>query len=171
MGAGQFWRGATARDLADILAMADQLHPSFPEDPAVFAERLQLYPAGMRLLELNGRACGYLVSHPWRAREVPPLNTLLHRLPTEADTFYLHDLALLPAARGGGAARAIVEDMAAHARSQGFATMSLVAVNGSIAFWQRMGFAIAIEPTLAAKLASYEPAARLMMRDLGASGP
>ncbi len=164
--ADHLWRAATPADLPAIAAMADQVHPSFPEDPAIFAERMRLYPDGMRLLEQEGHACGYLVSHPWHAGAVPALNALLHRLPPDADTFYLHDLALLPAARGSGAARAIVEQMAEHSRGRGLASMSLVAVNGSVPFWQRLGFRIEDCPALAEKLASYEDAARLMLRRL-----
>nr|WP_314072680.1 GNAT family N-acetyltransferase [uncultured Roseococcus sp.] len=146
--------------------MAEQVHPSFPEDPAVFTERMQLYPDGMHLLERDGRACGYLVSHPWHAGTAPALNALLQRVPPEADTFYLHDLALLPAARGLGAARLIVEAMAEHAHSRGLASMSLVAVNGSVPFWERLGFAVENNPALTEKLKSYEQAARFMVRKL-----
>ena len=166
MSADQRWRAATSRDIPAILAIADQVHPSFPEDEAVFAERLRLYPAGVRLLERDGHPCGYLVSHPWRAGAAPALNALLRRLPTDADTFYLHDLALLTAARGTGAARIAVEQMAAHARAGGFASMSLVAVNGSVPFWRRLGFEVEEHPALEEKLGSYEPAARLMVRRL-----
>lgn len=160
------WRAMTSADLPAVSAMAAQVHPSFPEDPAVFAERLQLYPAGLHLLERGGEPCGYLVSHPWCLGAAPALNALLHRLPPEADTFYLHDLALLPAARGTGAARAIVGQMAAHARSGGFATMSLVAVNGSVPFWRGLGFGVEENAALAEKVRSYGPEARPMVRKL-----
>ena len=44
--------------------------------------------------------------------------------------------------------------------------MSLVAVNGSRGFWEKHGFAVKDEPSLAAKLASYEPTAVLMVKPL-----
>ena len=147
--------------------MADRLHPSFPEDPDVFTERLRLYPAGVRVLDCDGTACGYLISHPWRSGTVPALNTLLRHLPADADMYYLHDLALLPSTRGTGAARLIVEEMAEHARAKGYPVMGLVAVNGSVPFWRRCGFAVAEHAAMAETLASYEEAARLMIRDLG----
>ncbi len=161
-----FWRAMAPSDLSAVSAVAAQVHPAFPEDPAVFAERLQLYPDGMRLLERRGEACGYLVSHPWRLGAVPALNALLHRLPAEADTFYLHDLALLPSARGTGAARAIVAQMEEHARGAGFTVMSLVAVNGSVPFWRGLGFAVEDSAALAEKLRSYGAEARAMVRKL-----
>ena len=105
-----------------------------------------------------------MLSHPWTWGTLPPLNTLLKRLPPEPDTYYLHDLALLPAARGTGAAAMIVGDMLRHARGAGFASASLVAVNGSLPFWYKHGFREVPAPELVQKLASYGAAARLMVK-------
>ena len=64
----------------------------------------------------------------------------------------------------------IVGDIQRHARGLGFAHMSLVAVNGSLAFWHKHGFRAVrpqeLEPALVAKLASYEAAARFMVKAL-----
>ena len=59
-------------------------------------------------------------------------------------TYYLHDLALLPKARGLGAAGDIVGIALAQATVAGFRTASLVAVNNSQPFWQRQGFDVAM---------------------------
>lgn len=160
------WRALTTLDLPAVEAIAAKVHPNFPEDAAVFAERLRLYPEGTRLLELDGQPSGYILSHPWRFRQLPELNALLGALPADADTYYLHDLALLPAARGTGAAAMIVGDILRHARAAGFANMSLVAVNGSLPFWHKHGFRPVAAPELADKLASYETAARLLSKPL-----
>ena len=53
-----------------------------------------------------------------------------------------------------------------HARGAGFATVSLVAVNGSWAFWHKHGFRDVLAPELVGKLASYEKAARYMSKVL-----
>lgn len=160
------WRAMVPGDLPAVLAIADAVHPDFPEDPAVFAERLALYPAGCRVLDRGGGILAYVLSHPWAAASCPPLNRLLGALPDPAASYYIHDLALLPVARGSGAAPAIVTTLADHAAGLGLAAMSLVAVNGSAGFWRRQGFAEADIPALAAKLASYGPEARFMRRDL-----
>ena len=163
---GIHWRALTTLDLPAVEAIAAVVHPNFPEDLAVFAERLRLYPDGTRLLELGGVPSGYILSHPWRFRNLPALNSLLSALPEDADTYYVHDLALLPAARGTGAAAAIVGDILRHARGAGFANVSLVAVNGSRPFWHKHGFRAVQAPELAEKLQSYEEAARLMVKPL-----
>ncbi|MGV8856758.1 MAG: GNAT family N-acetyltransferase [Devosia sp.] len=162
------WRPLTPSDLPTVAAIAAIVHPGFPEDLAVLAERQQLYPDGTRLLELDGVAAGYVLSHPWRFRQLPALNALLGAIPADADTFYIHDLALLNKARGTGAAAMIVGEIQRHARARGFAHMSLVAVNDSLAFWHKHGFRAVrpqeLEPALIAKLASYETAAKFMVK-------
>lgn len=162
------WRPLTPSDLPAVEAIAAIVHPGFPEDAAVFAERQSLYPDGTRLLELDGVPAGYVLSHPWHFKQLPALNALLGAVPEHADTYYIHDLALLNKARGTGAAARIVGEIQRHARAHGFANMSLVAVNDSLPFWHKHGFR-ALSPSvlsaeLLAKLASYEAAARFMVK-------
>jgi len=163
---GVAWRAMTFYDLEAVAQIAATVHPSFYEAPEVLAERQQLYRHGAYLLEVNERPAGYVLSHPWRLGVLPALNSRLSALPEPADTYYIHDLALLPVARRVGAASFIVAALAKHARAQGYPTMSLVAVNASRGFWERHAFAAADAPDLAAKLATYEPAACLMVRQL-----
>ncbi len=99
----------TRADTPGLMSIAAVAHPSYPENEAVFAERLFLFPAGCRaLVGVDGRLHGYVVSHPWRDATPVPLNTLLAALPPQPTTLYLHDLALLPTARGTGAADEVV---------------------------------------------------------------
>ncbi len=160
------WRPLAATEIDRVEAIAAVVHPRFFEERVVFAERQQLYPAGTLLLEIDGNACGYILSHPWRRGMLPALNALLGAIPENADTYYIHDLALLPAARGSGAAAQIVAHLTRHARAAGFASMSLVAVNGSQGFWERQGFAVEEISGLADKLMSYEPEAKMMLKPL-----
>lgn len=160
------WRALTTLDLPVVETIAAKVHPDFFEDVTVFAERLRLYPDGSRLLELDGAPAGYLLSHPWPLRALPELNALLGAIPADANTYYIHDLALLNPARGTGAAAMIVGEILRHARGAGFATVSLVAVNGSWAFWHKHGFRDVVAPELVEKLASYEKAARYMSKVL-----
>jgi GNAT superfamily N-acetyltransferase len=153
-------------DLPAVMKVAALVHPDYPEDEAVFAERLRLAPEGCHVLAAGeGALRGYLVSHPWPAGAVPPLNSLLGRIPPGTANWYLHDLALLPAARGSGAAGAIVGAIARHAAQTGYTSLALVAVNDSGGFWRRQGFREVRDPALALKLASYDDAARYMRRD------
>ncbi|WP_342751722.1 GNAT family N-acetyltransferase [Bosea psychrotolerans] len=160
------WRPMTDADLPAVLAVAGVVHPAYPEDEAVFAERLRLFPAGCLVLAGPGGLRGYVVSHPWRPGQPPALNSLLGGIPMDAASYYIHDLALLPDVRGAGAAGRIVDRLVVLARSEGLAGLALVAVNASRGFWERHGFRVAHDPALAEKLGSYDDAARYMVRDL-----
>lgn len=155
-----------AADLPAVIAAAAAVHPDYPEDQAVFAERLRLAPSGCHVLAgERGLLCGYLISHPWPAGAVPALNSLLGVLPEGETNWYLHDLALLPAARGTGAASAIVSKLVEQVARTGYRSVALVAVNGSAGFWRRHGFAEVAEAALAEKLATYDAAACYMRRE------
>ena len=93
----------TSSDLDGVVQVAAEAFPNHPEDRDCFADRLRLYPAGCRVLaDESGAVAGYLVAYPWRLDDAPPLNTRLATLPGSPDVLYLHDLALVGAARGGG---------------------------------------------------------------------
>lgn len=156
------WRPLLDSDIPTVSAIAAKVHPDFFEADAIFAERQRLAPEGCWLCEGDRGPMGYVLSHPWTLAAPPALNTLLGAIPGEPDTFYIHDLALLPAARGKGAAGAAVDILIDVAKD--FAAMSLVAVNGSVPFWSRYGFTVAERPDLAAKLKSYDDAAQFMVR-------
>jgi ribosomal protein S18 acetylase RimI-like enzyme len=169
------WRAMTTADLAAVDAIAAKVHPFYPEDASVPAERLELYPDGCRVLDaarqdgMGGAVSGYVVSHPWHLGKPPALNVLIGRLPERASTYYIHDLALLPEARGSGAAGAIVRQLLRHAAESDLGTVSLVAVNNSVRFWQRYGFDVVDLPEMRSTLSSYDNRARLMVREVGAA--
>ena len=157
----------TAYDLPAVETIAAEVHPGFFEAPEVLAERQQLYRNGCYLLEIGERPTGYLLSHPWREGGPPALDSMLGDIPADAATYYLHDIALLPVARRIGAASEILDALVKHAQARGFATMSLVAVNGSQGFWERHGFAVKNRPEMKTKLRSYAADARFMVKPLG----
>jgi hypothetical protein len=161
------WRPMTLSDHKLVEEIAEQVHPDYPEDPSVFAERLRLYPPGCLVLDGAAGLLGYAIAHPWRFARPPRLGTLLGRLPEAPDTFYVHDVALLAPTRQTGAGGAVVRLLAAQARALPLPTMSLVAVGGSRGFWERQGFAVHDETALRAPLLSYGRDARFMMRPLG----
>ncbi|WP_445501852.1 GNAT family N-acetyltransferase [Microvirga sp. G4-2] len=160
------WRPMTAQDLARAQILADTIHIDHPEDAEVFAERLRLYPQGCLALEEGGRLIGYALTHPWHFGKPPALNSLLGEIPHDATTYYVHDVALLPEARGKGYAAQVAQKLAHHAEGAGFSNLSLVAVNNSQGFWERLGFRTRNVPGLEEKLLSYGPDAGLMVREL-----
>lgn len=157
----------TVTDLPATCALSATIHQAYPEDDAVFAERLKLYPDGCHVYEEAGEIAAYVISHPWRTLDAPALNSLLGKIPATPSSYYIHDLALAPQTRGTGAAKWIVRKLADHAIARGLPVMSLVAVNGSAGFWQRQSFVQTDAPVLAEKLRSYcDDRARFMVLDL-----
>lgn len=66
------------------------------------------------------------------------MDKLLGEIPSDADQYYIHDLAILPEFRGHGFAQEGVRLLCDVGK--GFETMGLVSVYGTGAFWVRFGF-------------------------------
>lgn len=129
-----------AEDLAAVSAISDAVHGRYTEPVAVYAERLELDPAGCLVLEAAGDVIGYLIAHPWHRDDPPRLGALLGAIPADSGTYYLHDIALLPAARGTGAGKAALALVVARARALGLTDVTLTAVGGADRFWFAQGF-------------------------------
>lgn len=155
-----------AGDGEAVQAISDTVHGRYTEPAAVYVERLRLYPAGCFVFEIDGQIAGYLVSHPWHRDHPPALGATVGTIPATADTYYLHDVALLPAARGTGAGTAAVALVMRQAAAAGFADVTLMAINGADRYWAAAGFADVTPESalLAAKKAAYGPDARFMRR-------
>ena len=153
-------------DIPDLMAIAAVAHPSLPEGETVFAERLRLFPTGCRtLVGIDGRMHGYVLSHAWRDATPVPLDTLLAALPPLPTALYLHDLALLPTARGTGAAGEVVLYLLELARGLGLRSVSLIAVGSSVGFWGRQGFE-ALGAVASSELQGYGEDAMFMVHPL-----
>ncbi len=156
----------TRADLPAVEAIGCEVHPDLPEDPCVFAERLDLYPAGCFVLRGAGPIAGYAIAHPWLLGQPPKLDTLLLRLPEAPDSFYIHDLALLAQTRGAGTGSALVARLVQQARREGLTNLSLVAVSGSAGFWRRHGFRAIDDAALRQRLRTYGDDACFMVRTI-----
>lgn len=155
-----------AADLPAVGRIADLVHQAYPESDAVAAERLALFPEGC--LVLGEIPIGYLVSHPGLLGRPPPLDCLLGRLPEGPDCLYLHDIALLPEARGRDAGAAALDILLEVARRHRLGHMALTAVHGTPPYWRGLGFrTFEGDDRLVAKLASYDQQAAYMVRTIG----
>lgn len=146
------WRPMQQADMTAVSAISDAVHGDYTEPLAVYDERRMLYPAGCFVLDAGRGVEGYLIVHPWRHGGPPPLGELMGALPATPDSLYLHDLALMPGARGtgaGAAATRIALEIAAHA---GLRDVYLLAVNGAETFWASRGFAPVADRAVARKV-------------------
>lgn len=158
------WVPLRVEDVSDVVRIADQLHPGLPERPEVYGEKIRLAPETCRKLVRHGVCLGYGIAHPWRLNAIPPLDTLLDELPTDPDCLYLHDVALLPSARGQSAPATYVQFAIECARQSGLPRLAMTSVYGSDVVWRRFGFEVVpATPDLASKLAGYGPSAKYMV--------
>nr|WP_255616967.1 GNAT family N-acetyltransferase [Aurantimonas sp. VKM B-3413] len=149
-------------DLPAVGGLAARAHPDLPEDDAVFAERLALFPEGALILAAGDRVAGYAVGHPFHCAGPPKLNTLLGALPARPDCLYIHDIVVAPELRGQGLAAGGVEALLNLAEP--YPATTLVSVYGTAAFWTRFGFEDASDRMAPDVLAGYGPDARWMVR-------
>jgi N-acetylglutamate synthase-like GNAT family acetyltransferase len=151
-------------DLIAVNALADRVHIAYPEDEAVFDNRLEVYAPGCFVYESEKDILAYFISHPWFWLKSPKLNSLLAAGSfADADVYYLHNLVVSEELRNFGVASEIVAQVLATAATQ-FARAALVAVNNSSRFWSTLGFENV--GTEVSGLESYGSDAAYMMRNL-----
>ncbi|MEN3792634.1 GNAT family N-acetyltransferase [Fulvimarina sp. MAC3] len=151
-------------DLAGVLGIADRIHPDLREPVEVFADRMHLWPTGALVCKGNETLCGYAIGHPVRLPDLPPLGSVMGNLPEDADAFYIHDVALLPEARGRSLAGEAVSLLLGGAPD--LSRACLISVYGTAVFWRRHGFREAPDVLPSGKLASYGADAVFMVRAL-----
>ena len=134
------WRRLAMDDIDGVQRVATEIHPDLPEKIEVFAERTKLFPEGCLALvdHESDELCGYAISHPVRRGQLPALNTLLLEPASFADTYYIHDIAILPKYRGLGHAQTGISRLLAVA--QPYETTCLISVYGTSQFWSRFDF-------------------------------
>ena len=82
---------------------------------------------------------GYVLAHPYTKHQIPPLNSSDLLLPSpQEDNVFLHDMALAPACAGKGVGKDAVNLLITKVRASGYKSMSLVAVQSSSEFWNKV---------------------------------
>ena len=150
------WGKLSVNNIKSLARVAEKIHPDLPENDEVFAERVKLFPEGCLGLSegKDNELSGYAISHPIRRLQPPALNSLLGEIASDADQYYIHDLALLPKLRGRGLAQECITKLFAIAKR--YPTTCLISVYGTEQFWSRFGFVpLQIDDVLEQKLLDY----------------
>ena len=85
----------------------DQWGSDYYEALDIFREKLNVYPEGCFVYDVDGRVQGYVISHPWDTESYPPLNQKF-RNGLRFRGYYIHDIVLTPEYRGGQIAAEII---------------------------------------------------------------
>jgi GNAT superfamily N-acetyltransferase len=156
------WQPLTISDIPSVLSIAAQVHSDLFERPETFNEKLQLFPHGCKKLLFSNQLVGYGFAHPWKLNSIPQLDTFLDRIPAQPDCLYIHDVAILPHARGRNAAGLLITQFQTLAAQYGIDVLSLVSVYMTTGFWQRFGFEIIKVKVIEEQLRSYGNSASYM---------
>jgi predicted N-acetyltransferase YhbS len=105
------------------------------------------------------------VPYPSRLGRITPLNAGFVPAP-DADTLYVHDLAVTPRANGRGLGRRMAQALFAIARGAGLRHAALVAVLDARPFRENLGFTLAEAGKGREALTSYPDGALYMGRPL-----
>jgi|GEM_PF-1351155 len=124
-------RALSHSDLADVARIQRECYGhGFIESVDSFAAKLAANAEFSFLATRQNVAVGYVVAFPWAFGEIPALNGLEYSIPPNADSLYIHDIAVVPTARGTGTARLLLDTVLSTARSKGYRRAFLVAVQG-----------------------------------------
>lgn len=159
----------TLSDLPAVLDIQRACYgEGFLEGADVIAQRLRS-PANLSCVAAGAGATvfAYLAAYRSRPGKLTPLHGDFEAV-AQPDTLYLHDMAVVPSAKGQGLAQLLVEHLWALGRSEGLACTALVSVQGSQAFWARLGYQASVlaDPVQQLHLDSYGTGASYMVRRL-----
>ncbi|SEH95233.1 Predicted N-acetyltransferase YhbS [Rheinheimera pacifica] len=145
-------------DLGAIVTIQDSCYAAeLFEDAGLIRRRLASQPQSCWLAEdSKGEVLAYLFSYPSRDNQVAPLGSSFGSY-ADAELLYLHDMAVSHNARGMRLAPQLLALAEQYAADLGFNRLALVAVQGSVPYWQKQGFEMVTltETTALQALASY----------------
>ena len=113
--------------------------PSMNEPEAVLRQRLDVAADTAWVTETPDGVHAYLFAYRSRLGKLTPLGGGF-RVEPDGDSLYLHDLAVGPALKGRGVGPALVERALQQAAELRLPWSSLIAVQGSLPFWSRLGY-------------------------------
>jgi predicted N-acetyltransferase YhbS len=157
-------RPMTEQDLDGVLAVQAACYPPAMQEPAaVVLARLRAAP-GTALVAGDPRGiCAYVFAYPSKLGRITPLNAGFAPA-ADADTLYVHDLAVHPRAHGQGLGRRLAQTLLGAARGLGLAHGALVAVLDARPFWENLGFSETAPGQGAQALSTYPGRAVYMCR-------
>ena len=131
-------------------------------------EKFNLFPEGCLVMEHMREGGGLLALASVAPQAHPgPQSTPAPAFPPAPDCLFIHDLAVLPRARGYGATYGLIEIIEKLARKRAIPYLALVSVYGTYPLWGRFGFEVVTDDALAEKLKTYGDQARYMVWRLG----
>lgn len=162
------FRAMQPADIAAVLRIqAECYQAALLEDEAAIRQRLLAAPQTAWVAADGDGVCAYLAAYPSRIGAITALGGQFE-LPALPDTLYLHDLAVARRVRGEGVGPALAAFSWEQGVSLGLRFSSLVSVQDSLPYWQRLGYEIQADltPQQQARLATYPGPSCYMIKKL-----
>ncbi len=137
-------------DWPAVLRIQSEVYYEFaPESEVVMRSKSACGPStSFVAVDQNLAVVAYCLAHPYPLNRIAVLGaTDLSALPP-TDNIFVHDLAVQKATVGRGVAQALFNHLTSVARSLGYRSMSLVAVQQAASFWTKMGFTPSMQATI-----------------------
>jgi N-acetylglutamate synthase-like GNAT family acetyltransferase len=143
----------------------DAYAPEFHESSEAFLAKLRVFPSGCKMVDAAGENVAFLISHPWTYENPPKLNAEAFALPSRPDVFFVHSVTVMRAYQKCGIGSALAKAAIAIGQSYGFSHLTLISVQDSISFWQKVGFnqAESLPPSIRQALNGYGDSATYMV--------
>ncbi len=161
------WRPLSPSDFQAVDRIAQAIHVDLFERTEVLFDKVAFFPQGCRKLTAANETVGYAIAHPWYLNEIPAIDCFLPVRPEPPDCLFIHDVAVLPSARGSNAAGGFLALLRPLAKARGLRFFACVSVYGTDRLWSRHGFTPVSRPEIDAKLQDYGPTAIYMAASIG----
>lgn len=135
------FRSLTAGDIGALHDLEANVYaPALHVSDAAFLRLMELYPEGAIGAFDDEGLCGYGFGVPVESGMTLDLQVPLAALAKDADTFYIHDVAVARRCLRTGLGTRLGTRLIEHAKARGFRRAELVSVQGSAPFWEKLGF-------------------------------
>lgn len=125
----------------DIVSLQAKAYTDItPESLEVLQSKWLRSPETCFVCYRQNELVSYLLAHAWHCESAPKLDTCLPAMQMPSRYLFLHDLAVSPTCAGEGVGADMVQHLLKHSQRQAFEQIRLVSVQGSVPFWQKMGF-------------------------------
>lgn len=132
---GADWDGITELEAAAYTAN------ELTEGRAALESKARVSPGTCFVLDYRERTVGYLLALPYPAEAYPDL-TRAEQTAFRSSNLHLHDIVIAEGFRGRGLAAKLLVRLDETARAGSYERISLVAVDGTDAFWSANGYRV-----------------------------
>src|SRR5262249_5031904 len=133
-------RGLTEADWPQVAALEAEAYADTSLTEGEAGLRSRAAAGTCFVLDRGGRLAGYVPALPYPRSRYPALDRIERAVHGSSATLHLHDLVVTAALRRRGLGSRLVHHLTDAARARGFATMSLIALDGKEPFWRANGY-------------------------------